>query len=73
MKLTGNRNQCPGCKQFFNSNGAFDMHRAGEHKGGHRYCLTPDAMHAQGMHLGQDGFWRGEAMPEHLKKRSHHA
>ena len=66
MKLTGDRNQCQGCKKYFNSTHAFDKHRAGEHEGGHRYCLTADAMRAKGMVLGADGFWRGSEMPKHL-------
>jgi len=64
MKLSGDRNQCQGCKQYFNSSHAFDKHRAGDHEGGHRYCMTPNAMIARGMVLGADGFWRGSAMPE---------
>ena len=30
MKLTGRRNQCPGCSEYFNSLTAFDAHRVGE-------------------------------------------
>ena len=63
MKLTGDRNQCQGCKQYFNSTAAFEKHRVGEH-GKDRRCLNPDEMQARGMVLRDDGFWRGSAMPE---------
>lgn len=59
--LTGDRNQCPSCKEYFNSTSAFDKHRAGEH-GKDRHCLTKEQMVAKGMILGADGFWRGKAM-----------
>ena len=62
-KLNGNRNQCPTCNQYFNSNGAFDKHRTGRH-GVDRRCMTVDEMIAEGMILGEDGFWRGSSMPE---------
>lgn len=67
MKLTGDRNQCQGCKQYFNSTHAFDKHRTGEH-GKDRRCLTPYEMTEKGMFVGDDGFWRGSAMPEKLYK-----
>lgn len=60
MKLTGNRNQCQGCKQYFNSNSAFDMHRVGEH-GVNRRCKTAQEMTAQGMAVNHAGFWITEA------------
>jgi hypothetical protein len=66
MKLTGDRNQCQGCKQYFNSTHAFDKHRTGEHEGNNRRCMTPFEMTAKGMFVGSDGFWRGSAMPQHL-------
>jgi hypothetical protein len=61
MKLNGARNQCRGCKRYFNSNGAFDKHRTGDH-GVDRRCMTDEEMIAKGMVLRDDGFWRGEAM-----------
>jgi hypothetical protein len=60
-KLKGDRNQCQGCKEFFNSTGAFDKHRVGQH-GVDRRCMTKDEMLAKEMHLGDDGFWRGWRM-----------
>ena len=60
-KLRGNRNQCSGCKQYFNSNGAFSKHRTGQH-GIDRRCMTADEMRAVGMILRPDGFWIGSEM-----------
>lgn len=61
--LRGDRNQCQGCKRYFNSTAAFDKHRAGEH-GRNRCCLPVAEMQAKGMVLRDDGFWRGSAMPD---------
>jgi hypothetical protein len=63
MKLHGDRNQCQGCKEYFNSSFAFDKHRAGEH-GKDRRCLTVDEMRAKGMDKNAAGFWISSAMPE---------
>jgi len=60
-KLAGDRNQCPGCGELFNSNSAFDKHRTGAH-GVDRRCLTAQQMLTRGMVLGADRFWRGEPM-----------
>jgi len=62
VRLTGDRNQCQGCKQFFNSTFAFEKHRTGEH-GKDRRCLTPDEMLAKGMSVNAAGFWITSAMP----------
>jgi len=56
MKLTGNRNQCQTCKQYFNSNKGFEWHRTGEH-GVDRRCMTVDEMLERGMSLNKAGFW----------------
>jgi len=66
VTLRGDRNQCAGCGQLFNSTHAFDKHRHGEHGNGRR-CLTVEEMTEKGMVIGSDGFWRGSAMPEGLK------
>jgi hypothetical protein len=66
-KLNGDRNQCQGYLEYFNSSHAFDKHRTGEH-GVDRRCMNHDEMKAKGMFLGDDGFWRGSAMPEKLYK-----
>ena len=65
VTLRGDRNQCAGCHELFNSSHAFEKHRTGEH-GIDRRCLTADEMLAKGMHKGADGFWRGSAMPERV-------
>lgn len=61
MKLTGQRNQCRGCSQYFNSNTAFDKHRTGDYEHGRR-CRTPEEMIAKGMSLNATGFWITERM-----------
>ena len=63
VKLRGDRNQCQGCGQLFNSGHAFEKHRTGEH-GKDRRCMTDAEMLAKGMHKGADSFWRGSQMPE---------
>lgn len=66
--LRGDRNQCSGCDQYFNSTHAFEKHRHGDF-GIDRRCMTVGEMTAKGMFLGDDGFWRGsrrdvETLPE---------
>lgn len=56
MRLVGQRNQCQGCKQYFNSNHAFEIHRTGKH-GVDRRCMTPVEMTAKGMLVNAAGFW----------------
>ncbi|VTU25129.1 hypothetical protein SRS16CHR_03598 [Variovorax sp. SRS16] len=58
--LTGDRNQCPTCGDFFNSTHAFDRHRIGRHAGNQRRCLTAPEMEAQGIALTASGFWVSE-------------
>lgn len=65
MKLTGDRNQCQGCKEYFNSTFAFEKHRTGDF-GKDRRCLTPDEMTAKGMSKNAAGFWISSAMPSHV-------
>lgn len=64
MKISGDRNQCAGCGEYFNSSFSFDKHRAGEHTDNGRYCLTPEQMRAKGMDKNAAGFWISAAMPE---------
>lgn len=59
--LRGDRNQCQGCRRYFNSSAAFDKHRTGDH-GKDRRCMTDEEMTAKGMYLHEDGFWRGSRM-----------
>jgi len=65
MRLTASRNQCQGCKQYFNSNTAFDMHRTGEH-GVNRRCRTPQEMTALGMLVNDAGFWITEKRNDYM-------
>lgn len=58
--LKGDKNQCPGCSEYFNSTVAFDKHRVGKHKNNGRRCLTPAEMIDKGMALNVRGFWVSE-------------
>lgn len=55
------RNQCGGCRVFFNSVTAFDKHRTGEY-GVDRRCMTVDEMTAKGMSVNEAGYWIGSSM-----------
>ncbi len=68
MKLTGNRNQCQSCKEYFNSNSAFDKHRTGDH-GRNRRCRTPEEMIALGMSKNNAGFWITEKYDGPIRQR----
>ncbi len=57
MRLMGQRNQCRGCKEYFNSNKAFDKHRTGSFHDGERRCLNVQEMEAKGMLKNSSGFW----------------
>jgi len=63
MKLTGDRNQCQGCKEYFNSTFAFDKHRTGEY-GKDRRCLSTSEMLEKGMDKNNAGFWISAKMPD---------
>jgi hypothetical protein len=67
VKLSGDRNQCCGCGQFFNSTFAFEKHRVGEF-GKDRRCLTVPQMQAKGMSVNAAGFWISSAMPEDVSR-----
>jgi hypothetical protein len=66
--LTGRRNQCQGCKAYFNSDTPFDMHRTGDH-GVDRRCRTVEEMLEKGFSLNAAGYWIASKMPDHLKLR----
>jgi hypothetical protein len=61
LKVGKRRNQCGGCKVFFNSVTAFDKHRTGEY-GVDRRCMTVDEMSASGMSVNEAGYWIGSSM-----------
>ena len=67
--LRGDRNQCKGCMEYFNSTGAFEKHRTGQH-GVDRRCRTPEEMIAKGFSLNAAGYWIASKMPDHMKKRT---
>ena len=67
MKLTGMKNQCQSCKRYFNSNGAFEKHRTGQH-GIDRRCMTVDEMIKKGMSLNYKNFWIGSKMERFFEK-----
>lgn len=56
-KLRGDRNQCAGCGEYFNSTSAFDKHRTGDFTSGERRCLGSEEMLERGMSRKADGFW----------------
>jgi hypothetical protein len=66
--LTGQRNQCPSCNLYFNSNLAFDLHRTGDH-GVDRRCRSEKEMLVKGMALNASGFWVSELMPDSVIKQ----
>ena len=59
MNLRGDRNQCCGCGEYFNSTAAFDKHRTGDFSSvtNPRRCLSQPEMYAKGMARNRDGFW----------------
>lgn len=56
MRLTGDHNQCPTCREYFNSSAAFDKHRYGDFSIG-RFCLPEWEMWCRGMRRNASGFW----------------
>lgn len=56
LKLSGQRNQCPACREYFNSNFAFDKHRVGAF-GPDRRCSTVEEMTGRGYVRNTAGFW----------------
>ena len=67
--LSGDRNQCPECSEYFNSTAAFSKHRTGDYTRdasarSMRRCRTPDEMRSFGMSISASGFWILEAMTD---------
>lgn len=67
-RLTGDRNQCPGCGDYFNSVSAFDKHRTGTF-GVSRRCRTVEEMFGAGMARNMSGFWVGKPQNEDVGNR----
>jgi len=61
LKVGARRNQCSGCKVFFNSARPFERHRIGKH-GVDRRCMTADEMIAKGMSINEAGYWIASKM-----------
>jgi hypothetical protein len=58
MRLTGNRCQCTGCGEYFNSTSTFDRHRTDSYeRGERRRCRTPDELILRGWSKNPAGFW----------------
>lgn len=62
LHLTGDRNRCPSCAEYFNSSSSFDFHRTGRF-GVDRRCRTLPEMAALGMVKNTGGFWIEKARP----------
>ena len=56
MKVGQSKNQCGACKEYFNSNSAFEKHRHGQY-GVDRRCMTPDEMTGKLMEKNAGGYW----------------
>lgn len=73
VTLRGDRNECPGCNEVFNSTAAFDKHRTGKfgkpaEQGGRR-CRTVAEMHSAGMVKNAAGFWISHPMAQDCPAR----
>ena len=64
MILRGQRNQCPSCEKFFNSNASFDKHRTGTFEPPTRRCMTTEEMISKKMDINKAEFWITEKRPE---------
>lgn len=69
MKVSGDRNQCASCDQYFNSTAAFDKHRIGVF-GYDRRCADLSEMRAKGMVKNAAGYWITAANPMNFAVRS---
>ena len=56
MRVGQSKNQCMSCKEYFNSNSAFEKHRRGQY-GVDRRCMTPDEMASKLMEKNAGGYW----------------
>lgn len=72
MKMLGeSRNQCQGCKQYFNSIKTFERHRTGKY-GVDRRCRTTEEMLEMGWLLNADGFWISSKRTKFPDKEMNH-
>jgi len=61
LTLSGNRNQCTSCNEYFNHDYGFDRHRIGKHTRNQRRCLSVAEMVKRGFSKNAKGFWITEA------------
>ena len=66
-RLTRSRCLCRGCNEYFNSDHAFDRHRAWDSPTVRR-CLTNEEMVEKGMSVNASGFWITEPRRKHRVK-----
>jgi hypothetical protein len=66
MKITGDRNQCRSCGEFFNSVFAFEKHRTGDF-GINRRCMTEAEMRVIRMDKNHAQFWVSSRMPDSVR------
>jgi hypothetical protein len=69
MRLTGQRNECPVCRELFNSNAAFTKHRVGSYEDDTRRCRTPLEMKERGMTVNRAGYWITSTRPSRAVKQ----
>jgi hypothetical protein len=65
MKLGNSRNQCGACREYFNSNHAFEKHRTGIF-GVDRRCLNAQEMLDKKMLKNSAEYWVGSIMDKSL-------
>jgi len=73
LPLTGNRTECPSCRECFNSESAFDRHRVGSYEDSNRprRYLTVDLMLARGFQTNAKGYWiRGQRPDGTLRRKT---
>lgn len=79
MNISGDRNQCQGCKEYFNSTAAFDKHRIGSfgspigdgtYAPNTRRCRSIEEMSAAGMVKNSGNFWITAANPMFAKEEA---
>ena len=57
-RLSGQRNQCGACGQYFARTAGFTQHRTGSFTDDTRRCLSVSEMQERGFQLDVSGFWR---------------
>jgi len=55
-KVSGDRNQCTGCDELFNSSASFEKHRTGDF-GKDRRCMSVEEMTSKKMAKNAAGYW----------------